>query len=373
MHDVVRDIGRLIARRDQHMFTMKENLVIQDLAEENTLKNCTYIFLHDIAELPEELDCPQLKFLYMKAKTRFSKIHDNFFKGMPNLGVVHLIEMVLSPMPVSFHFLKKLQTLYLDRCHLGDTVDIGKMKNLKIFVLSSDIKKLPEQIGELTRLKVLDLGQCYGLQVIPQNTISRLTQLEELYMADGFQRSNGSLGELEHLSQLTALQIYIPDAKFVPKGLAFQKLQRFRIYIGVDAWTLRYRLKGTSRILALKYDDANISVEDGIIKQLKEIEELQLIGKQGVKNVLYELNRDGFPKLKHFRVERNPELVYIVDFPKQSEPCVAFPHLQTLHLAELSSLEKICHGQVTLTPNSFCQLRTLDVFIQFTKAEKFEL
>ncbi|KAK2654097.1 hypothetical protein Ddye_013953 [Dipteronia dyeriana] len=375
MHDVVRDVGISIAWRDRHMFTMKENLVIQDLAGENTLKNCTYIILHDITELPGELDCPQLEFLYMKAKTRFSKIPDNFFKGMPNLRVLHLIEMVLSPLPASFLLLKKLQTLYLDRCHLGDTVDIGKMKNLKILVLSSYIKQLPEQIGESTRLKVLDLSKCYKLEVIPPNIISRLTQLEELYVAYDFdqwqvegvdsERSNTSLGELEHLSKLTALQVYIPDAKLVPKGLVFQNLRRYRIGIGVERKRFRlYRIfngNEYTRKLALKHDDANISVEDGVIKQLKGIEELKLFGNQGgVKNVLYEFNRDGFPKLKHFRVASNPEVVYIVDFPKQSEPCVAFPHLQTLSLEDLSSLEKICHGQFS-SPYSFCQLRTITV------------
>ncbi|TXG69535.1 hypothetical protein EZV62_004470 [Acer yangbiense] len=373
IHDVVRDVGRAIAINDHNNYTVNDDRILCDLAEKNTLKNCTSIILHDIAKLPEVLDCSQLEFLYIKPKTRFSKIHDNFFKGMPNLRVLHLIEMVLSPLPTSFHLLKKLQTLHLDGCHLGDTVDIGKMKNLKILVLSSDIKQLPEQIGELTRLKVLDLSKCSNLEVIPPNTISRLTQLEELYMPDMFdqwqvegvegERSNGSLGELEHLSQLTALQIYIPDAKLVPKGMeVFQKLQRYRLYIGAEEWRHRYRsYDETSRVLVLKYDDANISVEDGIIKQLNEIEDLELIGKQGgVKNILYELNRDGFPKLKHFRVESNPELVYIVDFPKQSEPCVSFPHLQTLYLRFLSSLEKICHGQFS-SPNSFCQLRTMEV------------
>ncbi|TXG69578.1 hypothetical protein EZV62_004513 [Acer yangbiense] len=369
IHDVVRDVGRAIAINDHNNYTVNDGGILRDLAEENTLKNCTSITLHDISELPEELDCPQLKFLHMKPKVRFSKIPDNFFIGMPNLGVLHLIEMVLSPLPASFYLLKKLQTLNLDRCHLGDTVDIGNLKNLKILVLSSDIKQLSKEIGELTRLKVLDLSKCSDLQVIPPNTISKLTQLEELYMPDEFdqwqvegvegERSNVSLGELEHLSQLTALQIYIPDAKLVPKGLLFQNLPRYRLYIGVKEWRC-YSGHNASRLLKMEYDDANINVEDGIIKQLKEIEELELIGKQGVKNVLYELNRDGFPKLKHFHVKSNPELVYIVDFPKQSEPCVAFPHLQTLSLGELSSLEKICHGQFS-SPNSFCQLRTLEV------------
>ncbi|KAK2643078.1 hypothetical protein Ddye_024841 [Dipteronia dyeriana] len=191
VHDVVRDVGRAIAIHDHNNYIVNDDVILRDLIEKNTLKNCTSIVLYNISELPEELDRQKLEFLYVKPKTRFSKIHDKFFKGMPNLGVVHLIEMVLSPLPASFHLLKKLRTLYLDGCHLGDTVDIGKMKNLKILVLSSKIKQLSEKIGELTRLKVLDLSHCNNLQFIPPNTISRLTQLEELYMPNTFDQWQG--------------------------------------------------------------------------------------------------------------------------------------------------------------------------------------
>ncbi|KAI9161763.1 hypothetical protein LWI28_020474 [Acer negundo] len=203
------------------------------------------------------------------------------------------------------------------------------------------MQRLPEEIGELTQLKVLDLSKCSTLKIIPPNNISRLTQLEELYMPDEFckwqgvdgERSNGSVGELEHLSQLTALQIYIPDAKLVPKGLPFQKLQRYTIVIGHRGWGIGY---DTSRKLVLRYDDANISVEDGIIKQLKEIEELQLIGNQGVKNVLYELNRDGFPKLKHFDVIDNPENLGSTKVCKIEEHLL-FLHCQTLFTTSTNS------------------------------------
>ncbi|KAK0598645.1 hypothetical protein LWI29_036601 [Acer saccharum] len=64
IHDVVRDAGRAIAINDHNKYTVNDDRILQqDLAKENTLKNCTSITLHDISKLPEELDCPQLKFL----------------------------------------------------------------------------------------------------------------------------------------------------------------------------------------------------------------------------------------------------------------------------------------------------------------------
>ncbi|KAL5825459.1 hypothetical protein ACOSQ3_021522 [Xanthoceras sorbifolium] len=363
MHDVVRDVGRSIAIKDQHMFIVRDSMALRNLAEKNPLENCTSITLLDIVELPGELDCPHLTFCYIKSKTSVSKIASNFFKGMPKLEVLHLIKMDLLPLPASFCSLQKLRTLSLNGCYLGDMAGIKEIENLEILVLISDrdMEQLSEEISQLSRLKVLDLRKCSNLKVIPPGTISKLTQLEELYMPlyfDEWQRSNASLGELEHLSQLTALQICIRDAKIVPKGLFSQKLQRYKICIGFDIWE-RYNQYKTPRSLILKYDDANICVEGEIVKQLEGIEYLKLIGKQGVKNVLHELSRDGFLKLKHFDVSNNPDLVDIVDFSKQSEPLVAFPRLQTLYLSNLNSLEKIYRGQ--LTPNSFCQLRTITV------------
>ncbi|KAL5825710.1 hypothetical protein ACOSQ3_021773 [Xanthoceras sorbifolium] len=362
MHDVVRDVGRSIAIKDQHMFIVKDDMALRNLAEKNPLENCTSITLLDIVELPGELECPHLTFFYMESKTRVSKIASNFFKGMPKLEVLHLIKMDLLPLPASFCSLQKLRTLSLDECYLGNMAGIKDLENLEILVLISDMnlisdmKQLLEEISQLSRLKVLDLRKCCDLMVIPPGTISKLTQLEELYLPRFL---DVSLGELENLSQLTALQIRILDAKIVSKGLFSQKLQRYKLYIGVDLGECYSYHYEPPRLLKLKNDDANICVEGGVVQQLKGIEELKLIGKQGVKNVLHELSRDGFPKLKHFDVNDNPDLVDIVDFSKQSEPLVAFPRLQTLYLSNLNSLENICRGQ--LTPNSFCQLRTITV------------
>lgn len=46
------------------------------------------------------------------------------------------------------------------------------------------------------------------------------------------EQSNSGLAELKALSCLIALEIFIPNAKMIPKDLYFEKLQRFNIFIG---------------------------------------------------------------------------------------------------------------------------------------------
>ncbi|KAL5825716.1 hypothetical protein ACOSQ3_021779 [Xanthoceras sorbifolium] len=359
MHDVVRDVGRSIGLRDRRIF------VLQDLTEKSTLKNCTSITLHRISELPYELDCPHLKVFYMKPMTQFPKIPEIFFKGMPNLEVLHLINMDLSPLPASLDLLVNLQTLYLEQCKLGDIAAIRHMKNLIILVLSfyrsSSFEQLPQEIGQLARLRILDLRN--RSIMIPSNIISRLTQLEELYLdywydqrkveTLDFERYVVSFEELKDLSHLTALEICVANVENIPKGFVFQKLERYKIIIG-NNWM---RFTGNLRTFEVK-SDTNVCSEDGIIKQLKGIEGLFLDGKQRVKNVLYELDGEGFPQLKHFEIRNNPYIQYVVD-STPSATGDAFPLLDTLTLSNLVRLEKLCHDQ--LTTKSFCRLRTIKV------------
>ncbi|KAL5825699.1 hypothetical protein ACOSQ3_021762 [Xanthoceras sorbifolium] len=359
MHDVVRDVGRSIGLRDRRIF------VLQDLTEKSTLKNCTSITLHSISELPYELDCPHLTFFYMQPMTQFPKIPENFFKGMPNLEVLHLINMDLSPLPASLDLLVNLQTLYLEGCKLGDIAAIRHMKNLIILVLSfyrsSSFEQLPQEIGQLARLRILDLRN--RSIMIPSNIISRLTLLEELYLDYwydqrkveelDFERYVVSFEELKDLSHLTALEIRVANVENIPKGLVFQKLKRYKIIIG-KRWK---SFTGNLRTFEVK-SDTNVCSEDGIIKQLKGIEGLFLDGKQRVKNVLYELDGEGFPQLKHFEIRNNPYIQYVVD-STPSATCDAFPLLDTLTLSNLVRLEKICHDQLTI--KSFCRLRNIKV------------
>ncbi|KAJ0100506.1 hypothetical protein Patl1_21945 [Pistacia atlantica] len=94
----------------------------------------------------------------------------------------------------------------------------------------------------------------------------------------------------------------------------------------------------------------------GIKALLKMTEDLSLEEMNGVRNVLYELDMDGFPHLKHLLVKDCLELLYII---KSVAWNLAFPKLESLILCNLINLEKICHGQ--LNAGSFSKLRIMKI------------
>ncbi|KAJ0100518.1 hypothetical protein Patl1_21952 [Pistacia atlantica] len=85
-------------------------------------------------------------------------------------------------------------------------------------------------------------------------------------------------------------------------------------------------------------------------------EDLSLEEMNGVRNVLYELDMDGFPHLKHLLVKDCLELLFII---KSVAWNLAFPKLESLILHNLINLEKICHGQ--LNAGSFSKLRIMKI------------
>ena len=175
------------------------------------------IYVH---ELLDEMESPELRFFHVICRNHSLQIADTFFRGMGKLKVLDLTNMKLSSLPTSLHLLRNLQTLCLDYCQLGDIAVIGELKNLEILsLLGSELSHLPREIGLLTSIQLLDLSHCSKLEVIPPNVLSRLVQLQALYMGDSFvqwgsgglniDRTNASLTELKYLSHLITLEIHI--------------------------------------------------------------------------------------------------------------------------------------------------------------------
>ncbi|KAJ8760387.1 hypothetical protein K2173_015054 [Erythroxylum novogranatense] len=365
MHKVVRDVALSIASREQHVFVLKDEAELVEWPDEDMLKKCTSISLQsDVEELPDQLNCPELKFFYIGGKDPFLKLPDRIFERLDALKVLHMTCIQSPSLPISFSSLENLRTLYLDQCTLGDTAIIGELRKLIILSFAgSDIKSLPRELRNLTRLKVLDLSNCVNLIVIPPNVISSLSQLEELHMANSyvgwelsaskFQKGNASIDELKNLSQLVSLDLQIQDPRSLPKDILFESLTRYRILVG-DCWDWSGEYEGSR---AVKLSTCR-NLENGIMVVLKRSEYLLLDRLNDVMNVLDELDSEGFPRLKHLHIQNSNGIRYVVH-PVEGHLRSAFPALESLFLKNLINLEKICQGK--LTAESFHKLQTVNV------------
>ena len=370
MHDVVRNVAVIIASKEHHVFALQRTtLRKEDWPSMDELQKITWVSLSqfDCDELPKGLVCPKLElFKCNPNQNSFVKVPDSFFEGMTQLKVLDFTSMHLPSLPSSLPCLENLRTLCLDACKLGDITIIAKLKKLEILTLRySNIEELPKEIAELTNLRLFDLWGSSKLKVIPPHLISSLARIENLRMGNSFTqwemegKSNACLSELNNLTLLTSLDIQIPDAKLLPEDTVFDNLVRFKIFVG-DVWRWEKRYKTDKMLKLNKLDTSLLHAMDGTSKLLKRSEDLHLRELCGGTDALSKLDGEGFPKLKHLKVESSPDVKYIVKSMDLTPSCRAFPVMDTLSLNQLINLQEvISHGE--FPTGSFGCLRKVEV------------
>ncbi|XP_065852361.1 uncharacterized protein [Euphorbia lathyris] len=365
MHDLVYNFAIAVATKDQPVITSNR---MSDWPEYDILENCTAIVLTDgkIPQFSGVLNCPRLRFFLLNNGDLSLEIGDGFFGGMKGLRVLNLKNASFSSLPLSFQFLKDLQTLCLDSCVLEDATLIGEVKKLEVLSLvNCTIVCLPREIGNLIHLKLLDLKGCSSLEVIEPSVLSSLTRLEELYMENSFvkwedsevnngKHKNANLTELANLPKLVTMHMHIMDEKMLPKDLPVKQLEDFKILIGEEwDWNAEYK---TSRMLKLKLNTSeHLERVKGF---LMRTEDLYLDDLKGVENVLDNLDEEGFPQLKHLFIQNSLGIQYIIDWRSLGH-VTAFPHLESLSLNNLNKLETICSAPLKM--RSFGSLRRIKV------------
>ncbi|GKV51385.1 hypothetical protein SLEP1_g58048 [Rubroshorea leprosula] len=365
MHDIVLGVAISIASRDYHVLSLIDDNVPKKWSEREAMGDIKWISLQyaNGSELPNELDCPQLNLFSLRSKDPSVKIPEKFFQGMPNLRVLNFTKLHLSSLPSSICLLKHLHTLHISESILQNIAFIGELVSLEVLNLSGcDLEELPMQIGQLTQLKLLNLSDCTKLKLIPPLILASLSKLEALHLGNSFNQwdtanqGNASLVELKNLHNLAALDLHACDVQLVPEDLFSERLKRYKIFIGEvwNCWDTSFR---SSKILKLELN-TSISYEHSICMLMKRTDELHLENLKGIKNIVSELDAEGFQELKFLYVQNAHEIQHIINSVGQI-PSHAFSSLEVLFLQNLKNMVEICHGRLGET--SFKRLRTITV------------
>ncbi|XP_039162934.1 uncharacterized protein LOC120290650 [Eucalyptus grandis] len=363
MHDIFVDMAISITSIDWKALIGRKDYGFKEWSKDE-LSKCTAISFRfvGIDELPEKLDCPNLKMLLLSESNKSLKFPESFFESMEKLQVLDLTCLSFTSLPTSIKILENLNSLCLDYCHLEDVTLLGKLKGLQFLSFhGSIIARLPKEIGGLTELRFLDLTECFRLQIIEPGVLESLVNLEELYI-DGFcqweaedeaPRSNASLADLKNMKKLRTLHITIPHSTNLSSDLPFGNLKEYKIQIGAIAHGCdEYK---ESRSLKLNLDSGNLLREACMQECLGRTQDLCLDGLQDDRDSIHDLCTKGFQELKHLCVINNLSLQYVVG----STQSTGFMRLESLVLQNLNNLKKISRD--CLTPESFSKLKIVKV------------
>ncbi|KAM1396713.1 hypothetical protein ACFX2I_014378 [Malus domestica] len=144
--------------------------------------------------------------------------------AMKELKVLALVEMYNFDPSRSPGVLKNLRTLCLDNSiFYGLSTDIiGDLENLEIlsFRGCDSMRELPREFGQLKKLRLLDMTNCTGLQLIP-NAFDGW-ELE----TGGEDKGMASISEVMSLSDhLKFLAVHIPNViHLLPKDVVLKSL-----------------------------------------------------------------------------------------------------------------------------------------------------
>ncbi|GMP54080.1 hypothetical protein CsSME_00019350 [Camellia sinensis var. sinensis] len=350
MHDVIRDVALSIAKDDGKEILVKhgdKKWPEKDTCESSSAMSLMFDNTLELPKLPDDLVCPQLHTLTIVLEWDWHSdallnVPDRFFSGMEKLTILELNRICMLP-PLSLANLVNLRMLWLEDCELGDIAILKDLNNnLEILSLrGSNIEVLPSEMGQLTCLRLLDLGNCKKLTEIPQGVISNLSRLEELYILDDEYMSRKesvkvNVDELGKLTQLTTLEIQIPNVMLLPKDFCFENLFRSKIVMGKE-----FDFSGTYdsiRTYSKSCKLAGVSLMDKLIVLLMRAEQLHLQKIEGLQEVLHDRGAPSgfFNNLIELTV-RDCRLKYLF-----SLSCArGFPRLQRLRIFDCEMMEAI--------------------------------
>ncbi|XP_031276696.1 uncharacterized protein LOC116135131 [Pistacia vera] len=207
------------------------------------------------------------------------------------------------------------------------------------------------------------------LTQIADGVISALCKLEELYnlrhpRSAAFEDQwhwtrSATLTELQFLSRLTSLKIFIPNPDLLPDNdMPFKKLSSFTIIIGAEnnMENLLRAKRYYSRKIMISANEVTILRLVNCLNHLvtRKTEYLFICGLQ---NIFLDLVDRGLNELKSLTVTHQ-EVTYLLNMLER-ESKLTFQNLEELEIRDHPNLVEICHGEPPI--QSFEKLKILVV------------
>ncbi|PIA62023.1 hypothetical protein AQUCO_00200186v1 [Aquilegia coerulea] len=366
MHDVVRDVAKMIAFKDE-VFKQVEASETDLMRWPEQLESCKRLSLMRTKIrrnlLPSQVEAPQLLTLILNGCKGFSELPCDFFKKMKKLKNLDLSFTEIASLPPSISCLVELRTLCLVRCYDLKTISpVEKLEKLEILDLyGSGVERLPEEMRMLTNLKRLNMLGMVHLKGISPKVISSMSQLEELYVSSfkGWEtgemggKINANFSEVASLANLTCLEIFIPNVEWfsINPPVHWVKLKEYDICVNcsdlTNAPTVATATNSFERRLYLEIS-SSIPVPNEVIWLLRRTDCLWLYKCNYLESVVQLDPTGGFKdnNLKQLQVLHCSKMKYLMSsIEMEKAPENSFNSLEVLTFRDLDNLESICNGR----------------------------
>nr|XP_043631560.1 probable disease resistance protein At4g27220 [Erigeron canadensis] len=343
MHDLVLAfvVAKVSEGEDPWIIKHGDNVSEWSRAE-TTSESCTRISLTcmGMSEFPGDFNYPNVSLMRLMNGDKSLKFAENFYEKMENLQVMACEKLQYPLLPTSLQCSTTLRTLCLHKCSLMfDFSPIGDhLLNLEVLSFAhSGIKYLPSAIGNLVKLKLLDLTGCIDLR-IDEGVLKNLVKLEELYMRvankKGIKFTDTNYKELgERSKNLSALEVEFIENNPHSKNMLYNRLERFKISIGryLERHDIVEDMHSSENTLMFKVANKDEVLESGMIELFSKTEVLYLEAGSGMNN-LEEVLPKSVPRHSLFY---NLRVLYI-------DNCVDMRYLFTVPVARgLVKLERL--------------------------------
>ena len=232
--------------------------------------NEMHLMSNKISKLSDNLNCPLLYALFLQGNLHLRVISHLFSNSCLSLQILNLSHTEIKSLPQSLFKLVQLQKFILRGCELFKELpaEIGELCHLEVFDLEeTEITKLPVTVGKLANLTSLKVSFYLPVngnrkndpanRIIPQNVISRLSQLEELSIDVNpkDERWNASIKDILKdvfcFNRLHFLKLHLPEV-FLLNDLRNLSWMHFKFIVGNN---LKRIITQLPHALAIKFEE----------------------------------------------------------------------------------------------------------------------